>query len=143
MKRITSCLILLVFGVVSSYSQKAKIIDLTDLQPIADVFIYCGTKSSSVSDEDGYVDLTGFSATELIMFTHRSYKPKAMTLRQVENAGWIVKMEENMVRVNEVVVSANRWEQNRAEIPNRITYNHNTLCLQDYPIHHTHWLSEG
>jgi len=120
MKKITSCLFLFFLGVVLSHAQEAKVIDLTDLQPIADVFVYCGTESSSVSNENGKVDLTGFSSTEKIMFTHRSYKPKAMTLRQLENSDWIVKMEENMVRVNEVVVSANRWEQDRTEIPNKI-----------------------
>ncbi len=120
MKRIIACLFMIFSGIVFSFSQKVAIIDLTDLQPVANVFVYSGDKFSALSDEDGYVDLSGFPASELILFQHRSYKLKGMTISQMEDANRIVKLEQNLVMVNEVVVSANRWEQNRAEIPNKI-----------------------
>ncbi len=120
MKRITACLVIFLVGIITTYAQEVKLIDLTDLQPIEDVFIYCGTEKSALSDENGKADLQGFSSTDIIIFQHRSYKSKGMTLRQIEKAGWVVKLEENLVKVNEVVVSMNRWEQDRTEIPNKI-----------------------
>ncbi len=120
MKTLALCLVLLFGCVAFSSAQIIKIIDLTDLQPINNVFVYYQTDISALSDEKGQVDLKGFPTTELIMFQHPSYKSKGMSLRQIEKAGWLVKLEENLVKVNEVIVSANRWEQDRAEIPNKI-----------------------
>ena len=120
MKKIAACLFLIFSGVLFSYSQIVTLRDLTDLQPVANVFVYSGDKFSALSDEDGRVDLNGFPSTDLILFQHRSYKLKGMTMKQIENAAWIVKLEQDLVKVTEVVVSANRWEQDRAEIPNKI-----------------------
>jgi hemoglobin/transferrin/lactoferrin receptor protein len=101
------------------WSQKVKVVDETDLQPISDVFIF-SKANSALTDENGFGDLDQFSATEVLVFQHPSYVTRSLTKSEIIANGSIVKLHEDLIRVNEIVVSQNRWEQDKAEIPNKI-----------------------
>ena len=53
-------ILILTFFSISANSQKVRIIDETDLQPIADVFIY-SKQESSLADENGIAELKYFA----------------------------------------------------------------------------------
>lgn len=119
MKYLSVTLVLLFSSILLGYGQKVKVIDETDLQAVSDVFIF-SSKVSALSDEKGWADLSKFKEQDTLHFTHPAYIHKITNLKTIrENAG-VVKLKEDLIRVNEIVVSQNRWEQNKREIPNKI-----------------------
>jgi len=105
--------------VCNTFSQKVKVIDETNLQPIENVLIF--SKSKTVySDETGVADLTGFNKDEKIVFKHNFYEERYLTFSNIEEMFFEVVLEESILNINEVVISASHWEQNKNEVPNRI-----------------------
>lgn len=119
MKYLSLSALFLLFSILSGFGQSVKVIDETDLQPVADVFIF-SSKISSLTDEKGWADLSEFGKNDTLYFQHPSYVYERMTLEAILLNGGIVRIKEDLIRVNEIVVSQNRWEQDKGEIPNKI-----------------------
>ena len=73
MRKIASCLLIFFLALSVSPAQEARIIDMTDLQPVTDVFAYHATEISALSDQNGKLDLKGFPEGQPIVFQHQSY----------------------------------------------------------------------
>ncbi|MBT3244587.1 MAG: TonB-dependent receptor [Bacteroidetes bacterium] len=112
-------LVLLLCVTINSYTQNLKVLDANNLQPIPNVFVFSDEKST-VTDENGEADILIFETSDSIRFQHRSYKSAHFSLSEVKVFGGVIYLEEDLLRVNEVLVSVNRWEQNKREIPNKI-----------------------
>lgn len=119
MKYLSLSLLLLLFNSLSGFGQSVKVIDNTDLQPVPDVFIFSSTVSS-LTDAKGWADLSDFGKNDTLYFQHPSYIHERLTLEAISKSGGVVRLKEDLLRVNEIVVSQNRWEQNKGEIPNKI-----------------------
>lgn len=72
------------------------------------------------TDENGKVDLSNIENNQSLLFQHSSYLKFTSTKENILARGGIVLLTEDPVRLDEVVVSVNRWEQSRTEIPNKI-----------------------
>jgi hemoglobin/transferrin/lactoferrin receptor protein len=72
------------------------------------------------TDNQGRAKLDGFLAEEKILFKHSSYIPYVSTRQKIETQSRTVMLVESPVRLNEVVVSVNRWKQSKTEIPHTI-----------------------
>jgi len=119
MKRTLITLWLLAISASLLLAQQVKVIDLTDLQPVPDVFIFCSSHAV-LTNEKGVANLRIFTRGDTLTFQHPSYKKQRLTLDEINLQKGIVKLEENLVKVSEIVVSASKWEQNKTEIPNKI-----------------------
>lgn len=80
-----------------------------------------GTDKGAVTDKNGRAELVGFSENASLILRHPSYRPMLIKLKEVERNGFIIEMTEEATDMDEVVVSANRWEQFEEEIPQQIT----------------------
>ncbi len=72
------------------------------------------------TDVDGRAKLDGFKPDEKIIFKHSSFLSYTSTRKKIEEQGKTVLLVESPVRLDEVVVSVNRWQQSKTEIPHSI-----------------------
>ncbi len=77
-------------------------------------------KNTTQSDQQGKINLNAFSPDEKLTFQRSSFLKYISTKQKIRNQGNIVLLLEDPVRLDEIVVSANRWEQSKTEIPNKI-----------------------
>ena len=119
--RLTKILFLfLVFCAVSAQSQQVKVLDKSDLQPISQVNISnAGKTVMVVTNADGIADLAGFKGDESLNFTHVAFQSFSVLKSEVPSSGSIY-LTENVIKLDEYVVTGNRAEEKRSDLPNKI-----------------------
>jgi len=117
--------ILLLFLFSWSLSLAAQTIVVRDeatLQAIEGAHVYSGdAKMNTYTDGNGRASLNGVSAAVRIMVSAVGYETKAFDLSEITAGKNIIFLTESQITLDEVVISANRWEQNSREVPVRIT----------------------
>lgn len=111
--------LILLFSIISfsSFSQNIKIVDETTGKPISDVFIYHENKNDiAYSNEKGICEVSHFPAG-LIFFQHPSYHLKSIAYLGNDMK---VSLKEKIIQFSEVIVSANKWEQEEESISQQI-----------------------
>ena len=112
-------------------AQSVQVCDLKTGKPIEGVVIYSGQLISQTNKE-GKADVSKFMNAGRIIFTHSSYVELHTSFQNLLSAKFVVRMLEDPVRIDEIVVSANRREQSRLEIPNKIiTINRKDIDFQN------------
>ncbi len=116
----TFLVLLSLFYTAFLFCQTLQFKDVETKEVVANVAVFNmdGTKSA-ISDINGEVNITDFLSDELIIIQHASYKEirfKKSELKELE-----VYLEKKVFEIEEFVISAYRWEQNKNEIPNKIT----------------------
>ncbi|HUX97543.1 MAG TPA: TonB-dependent receptor [Bacteroidales bacterium] len=105
-----------------TYSQIIKVIDKEDQNPVADVAIINISNTKFVyTNRSGEADISSFSNTEDICFQHFTYERICLTRVQISENNYSVSLTKKLFAFEDFVISANRWEQKRNEVPNRIT----------------------
>ncbi|MEO1053934.1 MAG: TonB-dependent receptor [Bacteroidota bacterium] len=113
-------------GSTLSYGQendisRVKVIDKVSLTPIEGVFIFSLDNSKGVqTDRKGFIDLSEFGEDELVTIQHPSYRELTIKISDIKAASFVIRMDESIIKMSELVVSANKWEQDAEEIPNEI-----------------------
>jgi hemoglobin/transferrin/lactoferrin receptor protein len=106
-------------AIITLNGQTIQVINANTGLPIEGA-ILLSEKFSTQTDNQGKARIDNFSATEGILFKHSSYVDFHSTKEKIVKQGKIVWMKEDPIRLDEIVISANRWEQSKAEIPNKI-----------------------
>lgn len=120
MKRIIVLLIFCCFNT-SLISQTVQVLNQETDEPIYQVTIQeRDSNFGAVTDALGRADLKNFNPEGLLVFRHPSYKPVQISYYKLENQGFLLYMVEEITEIEEVVISANKWEQNKREIPQSI-----------------------
>lgn len=118
--KIKLTLLLLLFSAIS-FAQKVKVIDRHDLQGVTNVLIYNqNNTATSLTDDYGYADLSPFKKSDHLTFQHPSFVSLQISMAQLEAANFVVQLNERTINLSQVTVSANKWEQKRTEVPNKI-----------------------
>ena len=116
-KKITYIFIFCFFA--NAYAQSVKVVDKTTKTPIPGVAVFNKNQTTTeVTDEDGLVNLDKFLDTELIFFQHISFNLKSLKKEKV-NTNYIY-LESNQLGLDEVIISASNFKQNKREIPKSI-----------------------
>ncbi|WOD44898.1 TonB-dependent receptor plug domain-containing protein [Hwangdonia lutea] len=111
---------LLFFVSQSVVAQQVKVLNKLTEEPVLGVAIYNSDKTKSViTNLEGEANLDAFSDTETIYFQHLSHILKALTKSQI-NPFNIVYLDANMHGLEEIVISASKFEQNKKDIPQKI-----------------------
>ena len=109
--------ILLFFISFQSFSQNVLIVDDATGKPIADVFIYHENKKDvTYSSEKGLADISSFQSG-LIFFQHPSYYQQSIAFL---GSNLRISLKEKIMAYNEVVISANKWEQEEESVSQQI-----------------------
>ena len=74
----------------------------------------------AISDQKGRVNINQFGKDTHLLIQHLGFEPLIIPLSEIIQKGGQVSLEENVLSLNEIVLSANKWEQEKKHIPNQI-----------------------
>ncbi|MBU2907131.1 TonB-dependent receptor [Arenibacter algicola] len=119
MQKIVFIVVLLIVN--GALGQEIVILDEEDHQPIPNVIVYNWDKSrTALSDFDGKCDLSKFDLGERITFTHIGYQNYRSTKSHVLKKEKLY-MTLIAEQLDEVVMSISKWEQQKKDIPQKIS----------------------
>ena len=109
------------FTGIPAHAQNITVIDATTRQIIAGVAVFSKVPQyAAITNAKGQVSMRAFSGADSIYFQHVSYKPVGFTPEEMKSKSYTVELMESSISLDEVIVAANRWEEERAEIPYRV-----------------------
>ncbi len=112
----------LLFLSLVSFGQQVSVYNFTDLAPVQNVAIYnLGHTKSVLTDEKGVADISIFEATDTLMFQHTAYFTQIINMLELQEMNFSVGIAGRTIQLDQIIISANKWEQDREEIPNKIT----------------------
>lgn len=100
------------------YSQTITLKDNSNLTPISNALIYSvqNPKISVVTDNFGQAALTGFEKEQQLGISHLLYNTKIISLSELKNNDYLIYLTEKTNIINEIVISANRFESNKNDL---------------------------
>lgn len=105
----------------STTAQQVKVLDKSDLQPISQVNITNTSKTTMVvSDAQGIADISGFNESDSLFFTHVTFQSFRTTKPKLAVQNYTVYLTENIIRLDEFVISANKVEEKKSDLPYKI-----------------------
>ncbi|OQX72983.1 MAG: hypothetical protein B6D64_14475, partial [Bacteroidetes bacterium 4484_276] len=112
----------LLFLSLVSFGQQVSVYNFTDLAPVQNVAIYnLGHTKSVLTDEKGVADISIFEATDTLMFQHTAYFTQIINMLELQEMNFSVGIAGRTIQLDQIIISANKWEQDREDIPNKIT----------------------
>jgi hemoglobin/transferrin/lactoferrin receptor protein len=106
---------LIIFSV---FAQKVKILDKTSLQPLVGVTIISPTNGVA-TNQQGEADLDNFLPNEMLNIQLIGYQSLSISLEDLK-AKPAVYLSEKSYDLNEIVVSASKFDEKRADVPQQI-----------------------
>ncbi len=105
-----------------SFAQTARIFSSKDGSPVEGVFIFNKTQTDSqISNYKGKFSIKDFSEDDILFFQHPSFQPLELSVNQITVLGNTILLDEKTIMLDEILISANKWEQKRSEISNKIS----------------------
>ena len=103
-------------------AQTVTIVDRVTLQPVQGVEVFNSTKNNSLgkSGNTGTVELSGLGSKDLIIFVHPLYLRDTLSGEELKNVDFLVRLTENLYSIDEVVVSASKFEEKRKDVAQKI-----------------------
>jgi hemoglobin/transferrin/lactoferrin receptor protein len=99
-------------------AQEVRVLDISTLEPIMGVAVFNSDKSKSgVTDFNGTIVLDQFGDNEPITFQHISYVHKTLLKSKIDKFLFLKQKE---LSLDEVVISASKFEQSKKEVPQKI-----------------------
>ena len=108
-----------IFFISNLFGQTVQVLNAKTGKPIEGVLLFT-ERYSTQTNEEGKAIINNFPKNESILFKHSSFLKYTSTKEKIEKRGKIILLIEDPVRIDEIVVSVNRWEQSKSEIPHTI-----------------------
>ena len=107
---------------ISIFSQAITIKSQENGQPLEFVLLSSNDpKASAITDVRGQADMSTFRGAEKIEIRLIGYETLAKSYRELEQADFLLSLSPSSFALDQVVVTASRWNQSRRDIPARIT----------------------
>ena len=121
-KHLLSLIILLsVVSLNHVIGQEITIVDKLTQQHIPGAKIYSiNPKVQRLADVDGRFQLEDFVGCDTIYIYYSNYKIEVFAYSELKKVRG-VELTDDLLPISAMVITANRWEQDKAKIPNRIT----------------------
>ena len=105
----------------TAVAQRIQVLEKGTNDPVFGVVVYNKSKAiSTTTDFDGFVDISRFSKSELIIFQHISHVTRSVTKKQIESFGNLVLMSPITSQLDEVILSVAKFGQIKRDIPQQI-----------------------
>ena len=102
-------------------SQNIFVYDQQTGNPISDVIFFNNDKTKTgLTNDIGIADISIFLSNEDINFQHPSYVTISLNKRTISELQYKVPLNGKLINLDEVIVSASKWETKANEIPNKI-----------------------
>lgn len=89
---------------------------------MSNVYIYNTNKTkTTTTDQHGTGNISSFNISDTLVFQHPAYKNISFSYDSIKNADFLVMLYKKTIYLSPIVISANKWEQDRKEVPNKIT----------------------
>ena len=103
------------------YGQTLTILEKEQNTPIRNVTITNLTQDEQqVTNSQGKASLEPFSQTDTLKIQHPSYRNTLLGMRALKAQNYTLQLQEQVMPLDEVVVSAYRWRHDRADVPNKV-----------------------
>ncbi len=112
----------LVFGLIHiGNGQTATILSKEGKVPLESVLLHSENPNiQGITNKNGQVDLSPFISTEKIDVRSLGYKPIIESYSSVKEKKFIIYLEEAGITLDEMVISASRWQESSKGIPSKI-----------------------
>ncbi|MCX6183380.1 MAG: TonB-dependent receptor [Bacteroidetes bacterium] len=100
-------------------AQKIKIVDQSTLQSISDARIYTVT-IQTLTNNLGEANITAFKGSDSIYIHHPNYFPVVLSYKELANMNFIIMLSEKIYSLDEIVISASKFEEKRKDIAQNI-----------------------
>ena len=101
-------------------AQQIKVLNSITEEPVYSVAIYNFDRSKSViSNINGEANLDRFLSTEVLYFQHLTHISRLILKSDIDRS-FIVYLDSNTQGLNEIVISASKFEQSKRDIPQKI-----------------------
>ncbi|WP_347923485.1 TonB-dependent receptor [Pontimicrobium sp. SW4] len=112
------CFFFLCFFCLFTSAQEITVLDATTSEPILGVAAYNSSKTkSTISGFDGKIVLDIFSENEKITFQHIAHITTTLVKSNITN---IIYLKSKSQDLDEIVISASKFEQSKKEVPQKI-----------------------
>ena len=106
---------------INSISQNIFVYNQQTGNPIPDVVIFNDDQTQTgLTNKVGIVSISNFSEDDDIIFQHPSFNSISFKKETIEILKFKVPLNEKLIKLDEVIVSASKWETKTNEIPNKI-----------------------
>lgn len=100
----------------NGYSQTIKVVDAADLSPVSRVVIQGSvSKTKTITDENGFVNVLIFNEKDTLLFSHVSYQEYSIAFSDIKNMK-MVSLMRRIIPINEMIISANKIEESRQDV---------------------------
>lgn len=114
-------LLILCCFMIDGHAQVLQILDKSDLQPVSAVFVFNTDRNIYLySDNKGNVDITNFREYDTLFFRHVAFQPAGFTKADLVKTGLKMYLVDNIIKLDEIVLSATKSPEIKKEIPNKI-----------------------
>lgn len=102
-------------------AQVLRVFDETNRMPLTGVMIFdANNLIVTKTNQDGKAILTQIKLTDTLRFEASGFQGKMLTLLAIQKNNYQVFLTENQYTLNEIVVSASRFEEKKSDVPQRI-----------------------
>ena len=114
------CLLFLLLSF-SFYGQEVKVYDRYSNEPLEGVSLHIASmKSYAITDKKGVANVKDLVGANKIYVRLLGYETQILSYKFLESNGFIILMTADNNSLNEVVLSASKWEESRKLVPNVI-----------------------
>ena len=112
----------LVFGFIHiGHGQTATILSKEGKIPLESVLLYSENPNiQGITNKNGQVDLSPIMSIEKIDIRYLGYKPVIVSYSSIKEKKFIIYLEEAGITLDEMVISASRWQESSKGIPSKI-----------------------
>ncbi len=101
-------------------SQILTVIDKTTRESVPGVAVYSNNPQISVAtNARGQADISIFKNADSVFFRHIVYKQVSFSFAQLQKLN-VIELQESNISLSELIISANRWEEEQSEVANKI-----------------------
>ena len=103
-------------------AQSIVVIDQNTLQPIGGVYVIKQSSSTTltISNEKGEVNIAGLNKNDVLIFRQPFYSEKVISFEEFQKLSGFLTLKENVNSIDEIVVSASRFEEKRKDVAQKI-----------------------
>jgi hemoglobin/transferrin/lactoferrin receptor protein len=101
-----------------SFGQLVQVLNSNTSEPVPGAIVFDESRTLFVeSDGQGYLDLGSFTSQKLLIVQHPAFHPYQFAKSKIDAQKSVIMLQERIINIDEVVISASKWEEKKSEIP--------------------------
>jgi len=102
----------------SAYSQNVSFIDSRTNDPIPGVIISDTLNQEyEISNNQGMANIESLKNNNILLIQHSYYKHKTLSIDSIESLNYLISLDEITFQLDQLIITANKWEQRKDELP--------------------------